>query len=318
MRTSRRLIGITGMRDIVERRIPVLTLDSKIDGPRVWLTACIHGDEVGGTAIVHDVFAAIGKTGMLRGKLHALPLINSLGFENVSRFVNSDREDLNRCFPGSAQGSMGEQIAHRLFETIIASKPALVIDLHNDWIHSVPYILLEPAELYSSERLQQKTHRLARAARQLVVHEPTTAPGLQRTLTGALVAAGIAAFTMEAGGAYGIVEDGVGAGMAAILAVLANLGMIDGGERAPARKRHEAQLVYSNRPLSGSSGLVRFSVAAGDRIQTGQVVARIYSAFGSCEETLRAVASGYVLGVADHARAVPGCELIAIGELTDQ
>ena len=86
------------MRDIVERRIPVLTLDSKIDGPTVWLTACIHGDEVGGTAIVHDVFAAIGKSGMLRGRLNALPLINSLGFENVSRFVNADREAQRCCF----------------------------------------------------------------------------------------------------------------------------------------------------------------------------------------------------------------------------
>jgi len=318
MRISRRLIGITGMRDIVERRIPVLTLDSKIDGPTVWLTACIHGDEVGGTAIVHDVFAEIARTGMLRGRLHALPLINSLGFENVSRFVNADREDLNRCFPGDSHGSMGEQIAHRLFETIVASRPELVIDLHNDWVHSVPYILLEPGEWYASQRLQQKTLRLSRAARQLVVHEAAAAPGLQRTLTGALVAAGIAAFTMEAGGAYGIAEEGVGAGMAAILAVLANLGMIRGGERAPARKRHEAHLVYSNKPLSGSSGLVRFSVAAGDRVETNQVVAKIYSAFGSCEETLRATAPGYVLGIADHARAVPGCEVIAIGELTEQ
>ena len=316
MRVSRRLIGITGMRDIVERRIPVLTLDSKIDGPTVWLTACIHGDEVGGTAIVHDVFAAIGKAGMLRGKLNALPLINSLGFENVSRFVNADREDLNRSFPGDPHGSMGEQIAHRLFEMIVTSKPELVIDLHNDWIHSVPYILLEPNELYASDRLRQKTLRFARAARQLVVHEPATASGLHRTLSGALVSAGIAAFTMEAGGAYGIAEDGVGAGKAAILSVLANLGMIDGGARKPLRKRHEAHLVYSNKPLSGSSGLVRFTVAAGDRVETDQVVARIYSAFGSCEETLRATAPGYVLGIADHARAVPGCELVAIGELT--
>jgi uncharacterized protein len=303
------------MRDIVERRIPELTLDSKVDGPTAWLTACIHGDEVGGTAIVHDIFATLSKSGLRCGKLHALPLINSLGFENVSRFVNADREDLNRCFPGQPQGSMGEQIAHRLFDTIAKTRPALVIDLHNDWIHSVPYVLLEPAELYATRALRRTTLRIARSTRQLLVQEPTSESGMQRTLTGALVRAGIAAFTIEAGGAYGIAEDGVGAGKAAVLAALADLGMIEAPDARNIRRPEAVHLAYTNKPLCTSSGLVRFTVAAGDRVEADQVVARIFSAFGSCEETLRARAPGYVLGVADHARAVPGSEVIAIGEL---
>ena len=315
MRISRRLIGITGIRDIVERRIPVLTLDSKVPGPTVWLTACIHGDEAGGTALVHDVFATLGKTGLRRGKLNALPLINSLGFENMSRFVNADREDLNRCFPGDARGSAGQQIAHRLFELVTATPPDLVIDLHNDWIHSVPYVLIEPAELYASPELRKATLRLALATRQLVVQEPDDDDALAGTLAGALVAAGIPAFTIEAGGAYGIVEDGVGAGKAAVLDALAAMEMVDASAITGESPGDAVRLRYSNRPLATTSGLVRFSVGPGDRIKAGQVVARIFSAFGSCEETLRATAPGYVLGVADHARVVPGGELIAIGEL---
>ena len=107
-RLSRRLIGITGMSDIVQRRIPVLTLDSKVPGPVVWMTACIHGDEVGGTAIVHEVMESLRHGVLQTGAVHAFPLINSMGFENVSRYINADREDLNRCFPGSATGTMGE------------------------------------------------------------------------------------------------------------------------------------------------------------------------------------------------------------------
>ncbi|HSN70744.1 MAG TPA: succinylglutamate desuccinylase/aspartoacylase family protein, partial [Steroidobacteraceae bacterium] len=114
MRISRRLIDITGLRDIIQRRIPVLVAESRRPGPVVWLTACIHGDEVGGTAIVHDVFAKLRKQGLSKGAVHAFPLINSMGFENVSRYRNIDREDLNRCFPGNPRGSMGEQIARRL------------------------------------------------------------------------------------------------------------------------------------------------------------------------------------------------------------
>ncbi|MGW8368788.1 MAG: hypothetical protein ACWGPN_08925, partial [Gammaproteobacteria bacterium] len=73
-------------------------------------------------------------------------------------------------------------------------------------------------------------------------------------------------------------------------------------------------LDYTSRPHCTSSGLVRFSVAPGDRIESDEPVARVLSAFGSVEETLRADCAGFVLGVADHARAVPGSEVIAIAE----
>jgi predicted deacylase len=74
-------------------------------------------------------------------------------------------------------------------------------------------------------------------------------------------------------------------------------------------------LDYTNRPHCMSSGLVRFAVLPGDRVRANSVVARVYSAFGSVEETLRAEREGFVLGVADHARAVPGSEIIAIAEI---
>ncbi len=138
MRISRRTIDIAGLRDIIQRRIPVLVADSHRPGPVVCLTACIHGDEVGGTAIVHDVFARFRREGLKRGSVYAYPLVNSLGFENAARFITSDGEDLNRCFPGDARGRMGQQIARRLFDTIMKAQPDLVIDLHNDWIRSVP------------------------------------------------------------------------------------------------------------------------------------------------------------------------------------
>jgi predicted deacylase len=50
-------------------------------------------------------------------------------------------------------------------------------------------------------------------------------------------------------------------------------------------------------------------------VRTDQILARVYSAFGSREETLRATGPGYVLGLKDHARVLPGAEVIAIAEL---
>lgn len=313
MKVTKRLIDISGMRDIIQRRIPVLTLDSKVPGPVIWLTACLHGDEVGGTAIVHEVFAALSKSGLLRGSVHAFPLVNSMGFENVSRFINTDREDLNRCFPGNLAGSMGEKLAKRLFDTIIKTEPDLVIDLHNDWVRSVPYVLVDPPQIYPSVRVHERVLESANATGLLLVEDSDVFHPLRNTLAGALVEAGVAAFTIEAGGSFAIVEQSVIAGMEAVLSILSLQQMIDAPQQV-AQKGDIKPLMYTNRPLCTSSGLIRFSVIPGQRINRGQLLAKVYSAFGSVEESLRANVNGFVLGLEDHARVLPGKEVIAIGE----
>lgn len=312
---TKRLIDVTGMRDIIHRRIPVMTLDSGKSGPVVWLTGCIHGDEPGGAVVIQDVFKALRKPGLNCGVLHALPLINSTGFENVSRFINTDREDLNRCFPGNAKGTMGERIAKRIFDLIAETEPDLVVDLHNDWIQSVPYVVLEPRSHFRNASQHRRTIGNAAAANLLMVQEADDDDALAQTLTGALIARGFSAFTVEAGGACGIVETSIDSGRAAILGVLHLLGMTNAGPVNEAPTRRSAHVYdYSNRPLCTSSGIIRFSVMPGESIRANQELGRVFSAFGSVEESLRAVRPGYVLGVSDHARALPGTEVIAIAE----
>ncbi len=313
LRVSKRLIDVSGMRDVLQRRIPVMSLDSKVEGPVVWLTGCIHGDEPGGAAIIQDVFRKLRATGLECGAVYALPLINSTGFENVSRFINSEREDLNRCFPGDARGTAGQRIARRIFDLITETEPALVIDLHNDWIQSVPYVVLEAQSSFRERGLLQETLVHAVETALLIVQEPESAE--PTTLTGALIATGIPALTLEAGGACGVVETNVRAGKAAVLGVLRKMKMIaDDPENEDQPSRSARVLEYSNQPLCTSSGIIRFSVRPGDAIVTNQELGRVYSVFGALEESLRAVRPGYVLGVSDHARALPGSEVIAIAE----
>jgi predicted deacylase len=314
VRISRRTIDITGLRDVIQRRIPVLIADSRIPGPVVCLTACIHGDEVGGTAIVHDVFAKLRQRGLIRGSVHAYPLVNSMGFENVSRFITADGEDLNRCFPGNSRGSMGQQIAQRLFDTILNSKPDFVIDLHNDWIRSVPYCLVDPADQYRNQKVYRQVLKLARATRLLLVEDSDVFHPLANTLVGAMIGDGIPALTIEAGGSFAVVEDGVAAGTSAVLSMLEALELIEPCA-ADTDSRSETQaLRYTDRPLCTTSGLIRFFVEPGQEIRKGQRLAAVYSAFGSREETLEAGGDGYVLGLEDHARALPGRAVIAIAE----
>ena len=312
---TKRAIDISGMRDIIQRRVPVVKLDSGKPGPTVCVTGCIHGNEPGGIAIIHELIRTVRRVGLKRGVIHALPLVNSMGFEHASRYINSDREDLNRCFPGDPKGSMGQRFAFRLFEGIKRVKPDLCIDLHNDWVQSVPYVVLEARGLYRKSGLRKKANEAAAATGLLTVQESDGDEDMTSTLTGALVAEGIPAFVIEAGAAGAIIESSVVAGRDAILGVFKQLGMIDA---EPKTKPHRAATKvhdYTSRPLCTSSGLIRFLVSPGDEIRVNQPLARVFSAFGMVEETMRAECDGFVLGVTDHARVTPGYEVIAIAEL---
>jgi hypothetical protein len=314
VKVSRRSIDITGLRDIIQRRIPVLVADSRVPGPVVCLTACIHGDEVGGTAIVHDVLEYLRREGLKSGRVLAYPLVNSMGFENVSRYITADGEDLNRCFPGDARGSMGQQIARRLFDAIMKSAPDLVVDLHNDWIRSVPYCLVDPVDEYPNRSLYRRVVKLARATGLLLVEDSDVFHPLANTLAGAVIAKGIPAFTIEAGGSFAVVEDGVAAGTRAVLSILKELDIVD-YEGAATRDTAAARaLGYTDRPLCSTCGLIRFFVQPGEAIRKGQKLATVYNAFGSREETLVADGDGYVLGLEDNARVLPGRPVIAIAE----
>jgi len=101
-----------------------------------------------------------------------------------------------------------------------------------------------------------------------------------------------------------------------VLAVLQHLNMTKAAELSTTFANDTAPLKYTNLPLCTSSGLIRFEVSPGEKIKAKQTLARVCSAFGSCEETLRAAAAGYVLGLEDHARVLPGREVIAIAEFT--
>ena len=121
------------------------------------------------------------------------------------------------------------------------------------------------------------------------------------------------AFTIEAGGAFAVVEEGVAAGRDAVLSTLRSMQMIDWF--APAEQAGKKMpLRYTNQPLCSTSGLIRFDVHPGQEIREGQILAKVYSAFGSCEESLLAMADGFVLGLEDHARVLPGREVIAVAE----
>ena len=96
-------VEIAKLHSMTKLKIPVIIERSKIDGPTVLLSACLHGDEINGTEIVRQIIRKkINKP--KKGTIICIPIINIFGFINQTREF-PDKRDLNRVFPGSKNGS---------------------------------------------------------------------------------------------------------------------------------------------------------------------------------------------------------------------
>ena len=85
-------------------QLPIKVIRGKKDGPVVFISAAIHGDELNGVEIIRR-FKKLNILKKLRGILILVPIVNVYGIMNLSRYM-PDRRDLNRSFPGSSKGSV--------------------------------------------------------------------------------------------------------------------------------------------------------------------------------------------------------------------
>jgi predicted deacylase len=126
-------------------RLPVHVIHGAREGPVLFLTGVVHGDEIQGAEIIRRVMrdAALAD---IAGTLLAVPIVNGFGFINHSRYM-PDRRDLNRSFPGSDRGSLASILADLLLREVV-SRAQYGIDLHTAGVHrsNLPQIRIAPDE----------------------------------------------------------------------------------------------------------------------------------------------------------------------------
>lgn len=297
--------------DLSRRQLPFMSIESANPGPVIWLTACVHGDEVSGIVIIQEIFKNLRRT-LLKGRVHAFPLMNPIGFETSSRFITLSEEDLNRSFPGKKDGTLSERIADQIFSEIMAKKPDLVLDLHNDWIRSISFVLFDYFEQVKYPEAYEKAKVFSKKTGLLTIFDTEEVRG---SLSFALMQKGVPSLTLELGEPYVINEKSVEVGVKSVMNILSHLGMIKPTEEfsySMPETLKDKVLKYRYQS-SSTSGIIRFLVKPGEVVKKGQPVARIYNAFGKLEETITALNDGIVLGHADYSVAFPGASIISFG-----
>ena len=96
------------------------------DGPSVYVVAGVHGDE----EAAWQTGKLLKKIGIRAGTLYILAPANPWGAAKVpmSRYVEG--KDLNRSFPGNAEGTPAQRVADAIFRDISEKQPDFVFDLH--------------------------------------------------------------------------------------------------------------------------------------------------------------------------------------------
>lgn len=304
--------------DFSKRRIPLIMAESSAEGPTIWIIGVEHGDEVGGMVVIHELFELIKKQGLLKGKIYAIPLLNPMGFEMVSRQIPYTKEDLNRSYPGNPNGTLAQRIAFKIHEAIMQSRPDLVLDLHNDWQNSIPYIILENQKNAEKKSLNKKIKKIARRSGLVMIKETDDIPN---SLSTTLYKNKIPAITLELGQSHIVNEKNVEIGLNSLINILSFFNMLN-SDHIPlsyikGKKFRKKILHYTDEPRSTKTGIIRFKVEAGEFVRKNQIIAEISDVFGKKIETIKAKEKGIILGNNDNSVSMPGTSIIAMGSLQE-
>lgn len=264
--------------------MPIQIIHGKHPGPKLFVSAAIHGDEINGIEIIRRL-VKLPALQRLRGTLLAAPVVNVYGFVNQSRYL-PDRRDLNRSFPGSKTGSLAARLAHLFMEEIVA-RCTHGIDLHTAAVHrdNLPQIraLVDDPE----------TKQLAYAFGSPVILNSDLRDG---SLRQAVVDLGIPVLLYEGGEALRFNEFAIRAGVNGIISVMRELEMLPLSRR---RKKPRVEPVVarsSSWVRAPQSGILRSLTGLGSHIRKGDTLAIVADPFGERTEEIIAPSSGIVVG----------------------
>jgi hypothetical protein len=253
------------------------------DGPTMFVSAAVHGDEIIGVEIVRRLLRA-PQLKSLRGTLLVVPVVNSFGFLNRSRYL-PDRRDLNRCFPGHLSGSLGARLAHIFLHEVVL-RCDFGIDLHSAAIHrtNLPQVRISPSD--------PLTRRMALAFGAPVV---LTSPLREGSLRAVAAAKGTPVLLYEAGEGLRFDEMAVRAGLAGILRVMRSQNMLPAKGIAPSRKMPHvcSSSTWLRAPVGG---LLRTFRGEGEMVSAGDTLATVSDPFGKIEEDVKAPHDGILIG----------------------
>lgn len=271
--------------------LPVTVWRANRPGPAVFVTAAVHGDEINGTGIVREIILN-PPFELDSGSLVLVPVVNILGFERHTRYL-PDRRDMNRCFPGSAEGSLTSRMAHAIFSEVIRQCD-YGIDLHTAAARRTNF---------PSVRADLRNSEAARIACAFGCEVIVNRKGPKASLRREACDAGCPTIILEAGEVWKIEPNVVQYGVRGIRNVLIELGMVRGKREEPVYQVWTRKTIWVR---AAFGGMLAFHVAPGDIVEKDQPLATNTNLLGEEQNVLCSPSDGIVLGMTTLPTVTPG------------
>ncbi len=315
--------GIDLPTGIIEK-IPVMIAQGTKDGPTMFLTANIHGSELTGIAVIHDLVTET-LTRELKGTVVAIPTLNPSGLRHLKRSPEYDDLDPNRLFPDgkfaddedkedeeSKYPKPFAQIAETIY-SYMEKYADLNIDFHNHNVHSIPFVILDRIfykrddQKEEAEQLFTRMNEMVETFGMTICAEHPAKEYLKkkyhRSVSGAaLNNIGIPAFTAELGSNMVIDPEALAGSIKAVRNVLKWAGMLEGPREEITEfkiLKSSERIRFFNHPRAKHSGIIRYLVKPGDQVTKGQPIAKIMDILGRPlgDGYVRTDHDGYIIGL---------------------
>ncbi|MGH2436032.1 MAG: M14 family metallopeptidase [bacterium] len=287
--------------------IPAFVIRGAEAGPTLAITAGIHSAEYAGIAAAMRMAQEIDPS-ILKGTLIIAPLVNTPGFYERSMYTNPrDGKNINRTFPGKADGSPSEKVTYFLTNELIKGCDAY-IDLHGgDMVESlIPFTLFQ---VTGKDEVDSVSEGIAQAfdLDYIVGAAPDAVPGASYTAAAKL---GIPAVITEIG-QQGILDSAsVERHVRGLANVLIRLGMSQGQEVLYANAKRLSRFEWLQ---AGAQGAWHPAVNVGQPVEEGRSIGEIRDLFGQPIQELKAPMTGPVLFVVTAMAVRKGDTLLGIG-----
>ena len=309
-------LPISVLFDHTPMTLTVRVVHGREPGPVLLVCAAVHGDEINGVEVIRRLLR-MTSLGKLRGTLVAVPVVNTFGFLNQTRYL-PDRRDLNRSFPGSPKGSLTSQLAH-LFNTQVVAKCTHGIDLHTGAIHRTNFPQIRAVLTDPSVR------KMAQAFGVPLLLNAKLRTGSLRSVGGNY---GIPFLVYEAGEALRYDGTSIRAGFRGVVNVMRYLDMLPPPRREERRADlldREASVPPKAQVIAQSSiwvrapagGLLRDPVRLGAVVEPGTRLGVIADPLGNAEVRIVSDISGVVIGKTNLPVVNQGDGLFNIAQVSD-
>lgn len=282
-------------------------------GPTVYLQAGQHGIELNGPATLRRLHQRLVET-ELAGTVVVVPVVNPLAFDHRSYMTPAEYDvmhpNLNRVWPGDADGSLQERMVARLWEVVADADVAL--DLHTGTADMLEHVRVQTGE--------REAMRLAEAfgTPYLVLDEEPPEDGhYHGTFRAAAARADLPTITVELANSRQVTHSAIETGVEGALNVLRAMDVLpEDPEPRPdqTRLRNDGATV-----TAAESGLVelRHDLSVGDEVEAGDTVGTLYSPATFEElQTATAPESGVAYSLAREGVLVAGERIAGIARRT--